>query len=372
MHWVAGNWPALAEDRPVSTLVKCWQIIGRLQRGLVEADSEEFQEAFFRTRPRAGAIAALVSSLHHSIARSYHSIKYSDEMERHFEASSWWAMLGSDLKAPKLRGVSDLIESQLFDEASNVIASQVETEQGNSPELVALRSEVELLVHQLSLLQKRWYENPQGRNAVSQSYSQLGQDTWVLEKLGFKKGGYFVEFGATDGILLSNSYLLEKHYEWNGLLAEPNPVYFESLIRNRQCEVTTECIAGRSGMEMNFLLANEYGGLQAYFADDDHQERRRSYAKLGGVIKLKTISLDAFLKKYNAPRSIDYLSIDTEGSEYEILKSFPLDEWDIKCITVEHNYQEQMQQNVRNLLCSKGYTVEQVKWDDWFFKPVQD
>lgn len=55
----------------------------------------------------------------------------------------------------------------------------------------------------------------------SQSYSQLRQDLFVLNQLKFKKNAFFVEFGATNGINLSNTYLLEKKFNWNGILVEP-------------------------------------------------------------------------------------------------------------------------------------------------------
>ena len=56
---------------------------------------------------------------------------------------------------------------------------------------------------------------------ITESQSQLGQGLLVLSQLDFKKNGYFVEFGTTDGITLSNSYLLEKKFGWKGILSEP-------------------------------------------------------------------------------------------------------------------------------------------------------
>jgi hypothetical protein len=78
-----------------------------------------------------------------------------------------------------------------------------------------------------------------------------------------------------------------------------------------------------------------------------------------------TVSLDEFLRKHNAPRTIDYLSIDTEGSEYEILKSFPFDQWEIRLITVEHNFTP-IRASIRELLTAKGYVCREAQWDDWY------
>ena len=62
-----------------------------------------------------------------------------------------------------------------------------------------------------------------------ESYSQIGQDLWVQETLKNKKNGYFLDIGAHDGIYLSNTYLLEKNYNWNGLCIEGNPLIVDSL-----------------------------------------------------------------------------------------------------------------------------------------------
>jgi hypothetical protein len=76
------------------------------------------------------------------------------------------------------------------------------------------------------------------------------------------------------------------------------------------------------------------------------------------------------LKKYNAPKQIDYLSIDTEGSEFEILNSFNFDLYDIKIITCEHNYTP-MRKKIYSLLTKNGYDrkySEYSQFDDWYVK----
>ena len=61
------------------------------------------------------------------------------------------------------------------------------------------------------------------------SHSQLFQDLFVLHLLGMKREGKYLEFGATNGIELSNSLLLEKDFGWNGVLAEPSPQWQDQL-----------------------------------------------------------------------------------------------------------------------------------------------
>ena len=135
----------------------------------------------------------------------------------------------------------------------------------------------------------------------------------MLEQLGWKQGGYFVEFGATDGVLLSNSWLLEKHFGWRGICAEPNPKLFERLQQNRSCSLSPACVYRSSGERMRFVLADAYGGLEQLGQDDQHVDKRNAYAAVGDLIEVTTTSLMDLLDQQEAPVVIDYLSIDTEG-----------------------------------------------------------
>ena len=85
------------------------------------------------------------------------------------------------------------------------------------------------------------------------------------------------------------------------------------------------------------------------------------------MINLETISLNDFLIQQKAPTVIDYLSIDTEGSEFEILSAFPFESWDVRLLTVEHNFTP-LREEIRTLLSSKGYQCVEREWDDWFFR----
>ena len=72
---------------------------------------------------------------------------------------------------------------------------------------------------------------------LNYSKSQLRQDLFVLNELGYKRKGYFVEFGAANGLYISNTYLLEKKFEWVGLLSEPAKFWHKELINNRKCMI---------------------------------------------------------------------------------------------------------------------------------------
>ena len=79
------------------------------------------------------------------------------------------------------------------------------------------------------------------------------------------------------------------------------------------------------------------------------------------------------LDKYEINKKIDYLSIDTEGTEYEILSSLDFNKYDISIMSVEHNYTTN-REKIYNLLIDNNYTRVQEKFskfDDWYIKLTQ-
>jgi FkbM family methyltransferase len=204
--------------------------------------------------------------------------------------------------------------------------------------------------------------------ALRGSHSQLGQDILVLLELGFKTGGYFVEFGATDGVFMSNTYLLEKEFGWGGVVAEPAERWHRHLKNNRNCHIEAKCVwrDSHSVLTFNETPEGEYSTIDSYSSMDGHDRARAK----GKKYSVTTISLGDLLDKYNAPRRIDYLSVDTEGSEYEILSDFDFDKYEFNVITCEHNFSPQ-REKIFTLLTSKGYhrQLERVSsFDDWYVK----
>lgn len=205
----------------------------------------------------------------------------------------------------------------------------------------------------------------------SASRAQLFQDLYVAFKLGEKRDGFFVEFGATDGIALSNTYWLETTLGWGGILAEPLPVWKDSLARNRKAAIDYRCVWSRSGEQIEFLATQypELASIKDFSANDFHRETRAQGAQ---TIVVETVSLNDLLSQHQAPAAIDYLSVDTEGSELEILRAFDFDRFRPRVITVEHNYNAEQREAIRRLLEAKGYAREFEifsLWDDWYCRP---
>jgi hypothetical protein len=134
------------------------------------------------------------------------------------------------------------------------------------------------------------------------SISQLRQDLFVLSQLDFKKNGYFVEFGAANGIDLSNTYLLEKEFGWTGILAEPAKCWHHELKANRRVEIETDCVWSQSNKLLKFNEVDSpwLSTIDSFSNTDVHGKARR----FGKTYEVKTISLNDLLLKYNAVESI--------------------------------------------------------------------
>ena len=178
---------------------------------------------------------------------------------------------------------------------------------------------------------------------LSKSRSQLRQDLFVISEVEHKiknRGGYFIEFGATNGIDLSNTYLLETEFSWTGILAEPARLWEKQLRANRpNASIETLCVWKDSNSTLLFNETDEpeLSTIDSFSDGDGHRKTRLA----GKKYEVQTISLNDLLIKHGAPKYIDYLSIDTEGSEYEILEAFNFNEFSFGIITVEHNYTPQ-------------------------------
>lgn len=198
--------------------------------------------------------------------------------------------------------------------------------------------------------------------------SQLGQDAWVLNMLGSIRDGVFVDFGATDGRQLSNTWVLEKEYDWRGICAEPNPIWWDLLGANRQCSIDHRAVWTTTGDHVPFLstIVPEIATIEQC-QPKDRNAASRSQAE---SILVETVSLDDLVDEYVAKPVIDYLSIDTEGSELAVLNAYS---WSkpIRLITVEHNYTA-AKQDIDKLLTGLGY-VEMLPhlslWDAWYAHP---
>lgn len=142
-------------------------------------------------------------------------------------------------------------------------------------------------------------------------HSQAGQDAWVHGIIG--DTGYFVDVGAHDGIVHSNTYALEQ-MGWDGVCIEPNGEAFMALSENRKC-FAWPVIASAE------IASLPFDGVRVGSGDRNVIAAPLSYV----------------LDSRDAPPVIDYLSIDVEGHELQVLAGMDFDRWYVRLITIEHN-----------------------------------
>jgi FkbM family methyltransferase len=175
-------------------------------------------------------------------------------------------------------------------------------------------------------------------------YSQYKQDQFLNENFfKNKKNGIFVDIGAYDGIEGSNSYFFEKHLEWKGLCVEPIPSVFNKLIKNRNC-FCEQVAAWKENDIKKFKIIEGYSEMLSGLIDsyeDEHKKRIDSeieaFNQKSIEIEIQCIDINLLLLKYDL-YNIDFLSIDIEGSEIEILKKLDFSKFKIEYISVENNY----------------------------------
>jgi len=190
-------------------------------------------------------------------------------------------------------------------------------------------------------------------------FSQYKQDFIIDKIIQQKRGGTFVDIGAHNGIIFSNTYFLEKERNWSGVCIEPIPELFNELKQNRKCKIISGCVSNKKGV-MKFLRItgkhNMLSGLKESM-DAEHLKRITKDTKAHGgeiiEIDIKCYILNDILAE-NKLYNIDYCSIDTEGAELDILKSIDFDQFYIKIFSIENS---EISMEIRNLMKSKGYKL---------------
>jgi len=184
-------------------------------------------------------------------------------------------------------------------------------------------------------------------------YSQQEEDKILYEKYLNYKNGFFIELGAMDGITFSNTKFFEDELNWRGILIEPTRQY-DMLIKNRpNCENFNVAISEFEG-DIDFLGYAAIGGLVDSMSDI--HKKNWSLDK-STSFKVKSTPLYKIIKDIKIEK-IDLFSIDVEGGEYGVLKTF---DWNIpvSIFLIEMDgHNKEKDESCRNILISNGYCFD--------------
>lgn len=173
-------------------------------------------------------------------------------------------------------------------------------------------------------------------------YGQFETDRYISEYFPEGYIGSCMEIGACDGIFVSNSLIFEQQ-GWNCICVEPNKEYYTRLSKNRKLTANYAC--GLQDIDdVDFTIFDLQGGNQS--AISSLQVDQRLVSSHTHLItdsfkeKVNIRTIDTILKEFPLIINLDFLSIDTEGTELDVLKGFDINKWKPKLFVVENNFDD--------------------------------
>lgn len=198
-------------------------------------------------------------------------------------------------------------------------------------------------------------------------FSQAGQDRVVEHLLQGKRGGVFADIGGYDGVTGSNTFYFERFMGWTGILVEPSPVQMRRARACRTCDCLQYAVAGTARtvefMEVTAGYTQMSGFLDSY--DPDLLARVRGDDRHAEEIhRLQARPLGDILSEAGLQR-VDYLSLDVEGAEMDILSRFDFDTFDIDIWSIENNTNKP---EIPALMRDRGYDLVEFAGVDQIFR----
>lgn len=198
-------------------------------------------------------------------------------------------------------------------------------------------------------------------------YSQFGEDKILAEIFNEKKQGLCIEVGANDGVNDSNTMYFES-IGWNCILIEPNPVLCKMIRASRNATLVEVAASDKNGETLLFVAegAERAHGVSTINAGEDELNKIKSYGFTYKEVKVQTKTLDEILIGLKPSSKIDFISVDVEGHELDVLRGFSLDRWTPTVILVEDNSNFE-DAAVSNYLSKFGYfRFKRTGVNDWY------
>lgn len=184
------------------------------------------------------------------------------------------------------------------------------------------------------------------------SYSQQGEDLVIDELLGKKKRGFYVDVGAHDPIRFSNT---KRFYDkgWKGINIDPNPALIEKFKKERNKDINLALgVSKRNGL---LEFSEFFPSTLSTFSEAEAEQYVKKGFKIISKKKVRVATLSSVLNKYRRDRTVDFLSIDTEGNDLEVLQS---NDWkkfkpSVICVESRENFSK-----IETFLRKQGYKLE--------------
>ena len=176
--------------------------------------------------------------------------------------------------------------------------------------------------------------------------SQCGQDKFLIQKVfKRKKGGFYVDVGAHDGVYISNTRAFEIGLGWSGICVEPSSAS-SNMVNLRNCKVVVACVGDEShdNKIVKLRQRNPLEVSQTLFDAEKYEHKQGEYQDKFKICK----TLNRILLENSAPKDIDYISIDVEGTEYMIVKDFPFDDWNVTAMSIANNLYQDTKERIEN------------------------
>ena len=183
---------------------------------------------------------------------------------------------------------------------------------------------------------------------------------FVVSFFNGKRNGFFIDIGAFDGVTWSNSLSLEKYLDWEGFGVEPSSTAADTWEKHRTSRVFRNCAWNENG-HVEFQLVTGYaemlsGVTSANGFNDTHKQRILDEIKKHGgtseLIRMPSRTVSSMLEEIGTSE-VDYMSIDAEGAELEILRGFDFEKNSCRLISIEQNGYDDG--SAANYLGSLGY-----------------
>lgn len=165
-------------------------------------------------------------------------------------------------------------------------------------------------------------------------FSQFKQDYYFFTRhfSRLRRAGVYLDVAANDPVSISNTYFLDRCLGWRGVCVEANPAYFERIHRQRSCALVPTCVGSREGQTVEFAL---HGGAGAIVGESNKHAAR--WAKDGVQvpgIKQRCTTLQHTLDRVGV-RVVDFLSLDVEGHELEVLRGVDWERTRVNVMSIE-------------------------------------